>query len=295
MRESTKKQYSYYLKQFMTFHQESDLIIDANKLLVFLDSLYNRGLGYSAINTARSALSSVSSLLGKDKVGEDAIVCRFMKGIFNLRPTLPRYVCTWDPEVALKLLDVDSNNLSLLEFSRKVVFLVTLLSGQRVATIANLKLSDVSITETRISISVGLVKQSRPGYSQKPIQFNSFPEKPNVCVVNQLSLYCKNTKSSRTPDCQKLFLTSTRPIKPASNNTLSRWIKEILFKCNLSQFSSHSLRGSSTSAAHRAGFPIDSILNAAGWSNDSVFRKFYNRPVNNNVSLDTAILTSVYK
>jgi integrase len=156
-----------------------------------------RGVGYSAINTARSALSSVSTMLGGEKFGDNPIICRFMKGIFNLRPTQAKYTHIWDPEIALKFLDMDSDKLSLLEFSRKIVFLVTLLSGQRVATIANLKLSDVSLTETKIVIIVGKVKQSRPGYHQEPLRFQKFVDKPNICVVTQLSNYIQRTKDIR--------------------------------------------------------------------------------------------------
>ena len=44
----------------------------------FLVSLYNSGLGYSAISTARSALSTVLILQNGRKFGEHPLVCRYV-------------------------------------------------------------------------------------------------------------------------------------------------------------------------------------------------------------------------
>ena len=57
----------------------------------FLVSLYRLCLGYSALNTARSALSSILVLGNGKKFGGHPLVSRFMKGIFELRPALPKY------------------------------------------------------------------------------------------------------------------------------------------------------------------------------------------------------------
>ena len=48
---------------------------------------------------------------------------------------------------------------------------------------------------------------------------------------------------------------------------------------NTSIFETHSTRGARTSAALRAGVSVNSILKSAGWTNESTFRQFYNRPV----------------
>ena len=42
-------------------------------------------------------------------------------------------------------------------------------------------------------------------------------------------------------------------------------------------FKAHSIRGASTSAAVNAGVTTNDILNAADWSSESVFQKFYYR------------------
>ena len=69
--------------------------------------MYESGVGYSALNTARSALSNRSIIIfeGGHTVGTNPLVKRYMKGVFNLRPTKPRYSYTWDVSVVLQYLD----------------------------------------------------------------------------------------------------------------------------------------------------------------------------------------------
>lgn len=73
---------------------------DRNNLLKFLTGIFNNGASYSTLNTYRSAIS----LISKDKIGEDLIVSRFLKGSSKLRPLKPKYSYTWDVSVVLKYL-----------------------------------------------------------------------------------------------------------------------------------------------------------------------------------------------
>ena len=60
---------------------------------------WNRGS--SAMCTARSALSSVICMPDGTKFGDNMFVRQFMKGVHSLRPSQPRYLVTWDPQVVL--------------------------------------------------------------------------------------------------------------------------------------------------------------------------------------------------
>ena len=55
-------------------------------------------------------------------------------------------------------------------------------------------------------------------------------------------------------------------------------------------FSAHSTPAASTSAAYNREASIDSILNAAGWSKDSTFKKFYWKLVQKQKSLSQAVI-----
>ena len=61
-RESTQKQYSVYLKKWLLFCSSKcidPLKATPTQALDFMADLFEQGLGYSAMNTVRSALSQV--------------------------------------------------------------------------------------------------------------------------------------------------------------------------------------------------------------------------------------------
>lgn len=74
---------------------------NVNCVLEFLTRLFKSGLGYSALNTARSALSSFLQLANSVNIGSDPLVFRFLRGLFIMRPALPRYNVTWNVDIVL--------------------------------------------------------------------------------------------------------------------------------------------------------------------------------------------------
>jgi RAB protein geranylgeranyltransferase component A len=55
----------------------------------------DQGCGYSVINTARSALSTIINV-DNLPIGKHSLVKRFVRGVYNIKPSLPRYTATWD-------------------------------------------------------------------------------------------------------------------------------------------------------------------------------------------------------
>ena len=56
-------------------------------------------MSYSAIGTARSALSFVLPRYSCVSFGEYFLVKKFMKGVYNVKTPSPRYHATWDVRV----------------------------------------------------------------------------------------------------------------------------------------------------------------------------------------------------
>ena len=73
-----------------------------------------------------------------------------------------------------------------------------------------------------------------------------------------------------------------RPHKAVTAATISRWLKEILFRAGVDTniFKAHSTRTASTSAAKARGVSTADIMKAADWSRESTFTRFYYKPVN---------------
>ena len=133
----TRKQYSGYIKKWTAFclkRKVSHLQPTIGAILDFLSELYDQGLTYSAINCARSALSSYVSLCHMcSVVGQNPLVCRLLNGVFQSRPPKPKYAEVWDVQVVLTYLATlhPVESLTLKELTFKLVTLLLLVSGQR--------------------------------------------------------------------------------------------------------------------------------------------------------------------
>ena len=89
----TLKNYSKFIRLWKEFTSMNSYDIFSNRaqnVLDFLLKLFSDGHSYSQINTASSALSSIITI-NKVPCGKHPDVKRFMKGIFELRPTFPKY------------------------------------------------------------------------------------------------------------------------------------------------------------------------------------------------------------
>ena len=140
-RDSTRSQYQVHFQKWLQFCMTRDCDIISPPLpraLDFLSFLFDSGLSYSSINSARCALSTILQLSDSEVTfGQLPIVKRFMKGIFELRPALPRYQTTWDVGKVLDFFRTQPqpSALVLKDLTVKVTFLLALLSGQRCQTI----------------------------------------------------------------------------------------------------------------------------------------------------------------
>ena len=64
-------------------------------VLKFLHSLKSKGFCYSIINSATSTLSAFITAEG-NKAGKHPLICQYMKGLYNITPSLLKYSFTWD-------------------------------------------------------------------------------------------------------------------------------------------------------------------------------------------------------
>ena len=77
------------------------------------------------------------------------------------------------------------------------------------------------------------------------------------------------------------LLCHTKPHGRASKDTISRWLKQVMSDVGLdiSIFKPHSTRSASTSAAKSANIQLDEIMATGGWRSNSVFAKYYHKPI----------------
>ena len=238
-------------------------------------------MGYSAVNLARSVLSSMIKPENGITFGENPLVCRLLKGIFNIKPSLPRYTVTWDVgKIFQHIKSLPSLEIcNLKTISYRLAILLCLTTGQRDQTISYLHLDLMKFENDKVILFVPeLIKTSRPGHHLEPIVLIRYNDR-EICVMTHLEKYKEITKEIRTNN--KLLISFQKPHKPITTSTLSRWCVSMLQQAgiDITVFGSHSTRSASTSHCRKKGLCMKEINKAAGWASEKTFAKFYNKPI----------------
>lgn len=299
-RPGTQKQYQVYIQKWSHFCTQRKINHNqptVEQALDFLTHLYEQGLTFSAINTARSALSSYITLEDGTSLGQHPLVSRLLRGIFQSKPPSPRYSETWDVSVVLHYLQGLSpvGALKLKELTLKLVTLILLVSGQRGQTVHLLDLSNMRVsTDSYTFLFTKLLKQTRPGFSNPAVTLTAFRDS-RLCVVTTLKEYISRTEPLRGSESQ-LLVSYTKPHKAVSRDTIGRWVKAVLSSAGIDtkKFKPHTTMAAAVSAASNASVPLDEILKTAGWSSESTFGKFYNKPVLRESRFPSSVLETAY-
>ena len=141
-RPATHKQYNNYICQWTDFcskRNQSAFHAPLATSLDFLTEKFKEGCGYSSVNNARYATATVY-----DNAKDNPMISWFMKGVFNLRQSLPQYTCTWDiTDVLNHLKTLPLQTINLKTLSKKIALLLLLFSGQRLQKLYTLKVSNI--------------------------------------------------------------------------------------------------------------------------------------------------------
>ena len=135
-------------------------------VIKYLTQYFYAGVGYSSVNTARLVLSSIFKPENGTSFGENPLVCKLLKRVFKLRPSLPWYTTTWDVSICFRYIkslpSLDECDLKTLSY--RLAILLCLKTGQRDQTTSymNLDLTKSEIDKVTIFIPE-LLKQTPPG------------------------------------------------------------------------------------------------------------------------------------
>lgn len=292
---ATLRQYDVGLKKWWLFSKKNNISWHSatpKQVLTFLTNQFREGASHGTLNSFRS---SISLVIGTH-IGEDEIIKRFFKGVFHIRPTRPKFTCTWDPSIVLNLFNSleENHKLPLSTLTEKLATLLALVTAQRVQTLSLIDIADIKQNNSVITINVAArLKTSGPNRYQPQLQLPTFAENSKICPVNALLVYLERTKQHRNSSFTNLLITYKKPYKAASTQTISRWIKNILKRSGLdtSIFTAHSTRHAASSKAAQKGVDIDTIRRAAGWTEtSSTFANFYHRPLGSSNTVASAIL-----
>lgn len=250
-------------------------------IMTFLTEQFNQGASYGSINSHRSALS----LFLGDNVGKNENIKRLLKGVFKMRPSVPKYSHTWDPKRVLDHIAkwYPNTTISLEQMTKKLVVLLALCTAHRVQTLSLIRIKNIHFCPNGAKIIISdIIKTSAAGREQPILVLPYFEEKPELCSATALRDYLAMTTDRRPQNSEHLLITMKRPHRDATAQSISRWIKQVLAESgvDVSTFSAHSTRHAATSTAAAAGVSIDVIRKTAGWTATSqTFAKFYKRSI----------------
>jgi len=102
-----------------------------------------------------------------------------------------------------------------------------ILSGQRSQTLSYLSISNSQISKEKITFPIGgPLKQTRPGFHQKPLEFSKSTGDVRLCPYHNINCYIEKTKSLRGSE-DNFFISYVSPHKAMSSKSM---LGNIFFK-----------------------------------------------------------------
>ena len=119
-------------------------------------------IGYSAINTARSMLSSILPVKERIEFGKHPIVTTMLKEIFRTRLALPRCICIYDAEIVIEFLKSLPcwEETTLKWFISTLVTLLALLSSHICQTFNSLSIEHMDINIQQVTFYIPKVMKN---------------------------------------------------------------------------------------------------------------------------------------
>ncbi|OMJ10135.1 hypothetical protein AYI69_g10364 [Smittium culicis] len=174
-------------------------------------------------------------------------------GIKNNIQYRPINIPTCDASSMLEVLKSwsENNKIPLLQLAKKCVMLLALSTSWRPRSeIQGIMRSEIIKGKNNALL---LHCPKHKGKGSKSLWLSPYNEDPSICPVRTLEKYFGLTKKHATGKFENTMFFITSPkIKPASNDTISRWIKSTIQLLG-SKNSAHGTRGVSISKAFNSG------------------------------------------
>jgi hypothetical protein len=286
----TRKQYSLAWGKWCVWcerYSKNPIKPTEIEVMSYLYSLHLCGKSDSVLNTHKSTLLQTLNIIGIKWCRSPRLISRFMRGIFNVKPSVPRYKFTWDVGKVLNLLSswYPLDSLCIKKLTLKLTALIALACATRAQTLISLNLDYMKVfrkDKYAVFYFPGLLKTSTVGKGNNFCLKLEHFETESLCVYHTLLHYyiniTKNVRQSRQ------LLISFVTHKAITSSTVARWLKSVLYfsGIDITLFKAHSFRSAAVSAAYSGKCSVKSILKTADWKSDCNFYKFYCRQSLNN-------------
>ncbi|PFX11931.1 hypothetical protein AWC38_SpisGene24189 [Stylophora pistillata] len=168
----------------------------------------------------------------------------FKMDTFHTALTLVRRNCSMasvdliDAHYSILIATEHPSNLTLKLLTQKLIMLVALVSAQRGQSLHMLDLDFMKENNSVFEFVLSeRIKQSRPGYTPPSVSLKAFPHDDTLCVHKHMKEYVAKTKPLRESET-KLCISYVKPHHMVSRETISRWIRQVMFNAGKDVFSS---------------------------------------------------------
>ena len=250
--------------------------------------MFDTGLSASTLSFIRSSVSFFISESHREIIN-DAKVSRLLMSFKKIRPTINRYVVTWDVNIVLNFLKswFPNNTLSMKQLTLKTCMLIALCSSDRAQTIQSMRVDQCVCTARGVEFPIfSKLKTSRHLRRPRVVICPRWSD-PSLDVEKCVTTYMGRTLKFRIravrqgkPKPNQLFLSHKTGL-PVARNTISRWLTEVMSLAGIdtTYFKGHSTRGAGVSKAKSRGANPNQLILQGDWSNVTTFEKHYDRPI----------------
>ena len=251
-----------------------------------MHGMYINGCLCSGLCAAHSALSSIVTIKGYTKLSEHPFISRYLKGIYNRCPPLPKYTSIWDIPLVLDYYNSIEkiDKLQFKDLVKKTIMLFMILGARRKQALFTITVDNIIIEENKIVFLPNkTLKHSNIHRPLEPLIYQGYPSNEKLCIVNAIQCYLGMRENLVDANTKEFIITYGKPHKPASSDTISRWIKDELGMAGINTdiYKPHSCQSASSSKARDNGVGITDILKRGCWKSQNTFTKFYSKDIIN--------------
>ena len=279
----TRKTYSSPWNQWSSWcgEQQLDPVSAPVEAVANWLALYQQSHSYTAVNTARSAISCYHERVLDGNilipVGQHDLIKDILDTTKKVNPPKPRYSTTWDVNKVLDYFRSLGANagLDLKLLTQKAAMLLSLVLVTRGQELTVLRLSNMRTRDRDIIFEI--TDSTKTDLDQVIVK--EYTTESYLDPVNCLQTYVTATQSSRSPEGlpDQLFLAMNQPHNPVKPCTIARWLTSVMESSGIdtSRYKAHSVRSASTSKAKTKGLSCSQVIKLAHWSNVGTFKTFY--------------------
>ena len=178
---------------------------------------------------------------------------------------MPKYTSIWDISLVLDYYNsIEANDkLQFKDLVKKAVMLFMILGARRKQALFTITVDNIIIGENKIVFLPNkTLKHSNIHRPLKPLIYKSYHSNEKLCIANAIQCYLGMRENLVDANTKEFIITYGKPHKPASSDTISRWIKGGLGMAgiNTNVYKPHSCWYASTRKARDNGVSITDIL-----------------------------------